>query len=93
MTRPADRAPRGIALLAGTAIVLLLLPLAGLALRAPWGRLPDLLDRPEALAAIRLSVTTSLAALGLATVLGIPLAWMLARRRFPGRELVRALAV
>lgn len=92
-TPNATRTPTGVGLLAGTAIVLLVLPLAGLALRAPWSRLPGLLEQPGTVAAIRLSVGTSLAALALATVVGVPLAWVLARRRFPGRELVRALAV
>ena len=88
-----DPAPRGVGVLATLAIALLVLPLAGLVLRAPWSRLPDLLARPESVAAIRLSLGTSLASLLLAAVLGVPLAWVLARRRFRGRELVRALAV
>lgn len=85
--------PRGIGLLALVAVVLLALPLLGLALRAPWSRLPDLVGDPQVAAAVRLSVGTSLAALLLAAVLGIPLAWVLARRSFPGRRLVRAVAV
>lgn len=85
--------PRGVRLLAGIAVALLVLPLVGLTLRAPWSRLPELLGRPDALTAMRLSLSTSLAALLLATVLGVPLAWVLARRTFPGRELLRALTV
>jgi molybdate transport system permease protein len=45
----------------------------------------------EALTALRLSLTTSLGALGVSVAFGVPLAWVLARRRFPGRALVRAL--
>jgi molybdate transport system permease protein len=41
--------------------------------------------------ALRLSLETSLGALGVAVVFGVPLAWILARYRFPGRALVRAL--
>ncbi|MEA2672310.1 MAG: molybdate transport system permease protein, partial [Chloroflexota bacterium] len=33
----------------------------------------------------------AVAAVALSVVLGVPLAWMLARVRFPGRPLVRAL--
>ena len=40
---------------------------------------------------LRLSLECSLGALGVSVVLGVPLAWVLARRRFPGRSLVRAL--
>jgi molybdate transport system permease protein len=39
--------------------------------------------------ALRLSLVASLASTGVACVLGIPLAWMLARVEFPGRSLVR----
>jgi molybdate transport system permease protein len=42
---------------------------------------------------LRLSLIASLSALALSTVLGVPLAWLLARVDFPGRRLVRALAV
>ena len=43
------------------------------------------------LAALRLSLEASLGALGLSVLLGLPLAWILARRRFPGRSVTRAL--
>ncbi len=36
---------------------------------------------------------TSLGALGVSLVFGVPLAWVIARRRFPGRALVRALVI
>jgi len=67
------------------------LPLIGLLQRAPWSSLVRQLRADEAFTALRLSIVTSLGALGLSAVFGIPLAWMLARRRFPGRALVRAM--
>lgn len=85
--------PRAIGLLGGVAVAVLALPLVGLALRTPWARLPELLAGPTVGTALRLSLVTSLAALALATVLGVPLAWLLARRRFRGWRVVRALAV
>jgi len=75
------------------AAALLVLPLVGLVLRAPWSRLPDQLGSPQVAAALRLSLGASLAALAVATVLGVPLAWLLARREFPGRRLLRALCL
>jgi molybdate transport system permease protein len=80
-------------LLALSAVALLVLPLLGLVLRTPWSQLADLLAREQARAALRLSLVSSLAALALSTVLGVPLAWLLARRAFPGRALLRALCV
>lgn len=66
-------------------------PVVGLLLRAPWGRLPELLTTPAALAALRLSVVTSVAAVLASMAVGVPLAWVLARLEFPGRGLVRVL--
>jgi len=80
-----------VALLAGLA--LFLLPLVGLLLRTPWSSLGELLSEPRVLQALRLSLVTSLASLVLSTLLGVPLAWLLARTEFPGRRLLRALCV
>ncbi len=67
------------------------LPLAGLASRTPWRRLPALVASDMVADALRLSVITSLAATAIAVVLGVPLAWLLARVEFPARNLVRAV--
>lgn len=72
---------------------LLLLPLTALVLRTPWGRVAGLLADPAIGSALRLSLVSSLAALTLATVLGVPLALVFARYDFPGKNLLRALAV
>lgn len=85
--------PRGVGPLAGVAVAFLALPLVALAVRVPWSRLATLAGDAEVLAAVRISLLASLAAVALAAVLGLPLAWLLARRSFPGRDLVRALAV
>jgi molybdate transport system permease protein len=68
-----------------------LLPLVGLLLRTPWVRLPSLLSSDVVTDALRLSVVTSLSATAVALVLGVPLAWLLARVDFPGRTLVRGI--
>ena len=87
------RFPAGVgpALLAAGALAIVVLPLVGLIQRAPWSTLGSALGAPAAFTALRLSVVTSLGALATSTVFGVPLAWVLARRRFPGRALVRAL--
>lgn len=68
-----------------------MLPLAGLVIRAPWTTLPQRLTEPGVLAALRLSLLTATLATVVCLLLGVPLAWLLARARFPGRRLVRAL--
>ncbi len=76
---------------AAAGLAFLVLPLAGLLIRAPWTTLPARLTEPGVLTALRLSLQTATAATLLCVVLGVPLAWLLARIDFPGRRLVRAL--
>ena len=73
------------------AVAFLVLPLAGLVIRAPWGRLGSALSGTDAVQALVLSLWTATAATGVCVVIGVPLAWVLARTSFPGRRLVRAL--
>jgi molybdate transport system permease protein len=94
--KPAGRSsprPAGLVVLAAGALALVALPVAGLAGRAPWASLASRLAQPAVLTALRLSLVCSLGAVCLSAVLGVPLAWVLARVSFPGRSLVRAVAV
>lgn len=79
--------------LAGCAVLLCVLPLIGLAWRAPWSSLFDQLGRPGVRSALWLSLVCSTAATALSIVIGLPLAWVLARFAFPGRRVLRAVAV
>jgi molybdate transport system permease protein len=88
-----QRTPWLIVLLAAIAVAYVALPFVALLQRAPWTDLGELVRRPVVTDALRLSITTALAATGIALVLGIPLAWILARTRFPGRSVARALVI
>jgi len=77
--------------LAVIAIAFFALPLIGLLWRAPWGDVGSYLTDEATLTALRLSMICSLLATLLSVVLGVPLAWLLARVDFPGRSAVRAL--
>lgn len=83
--------PTTMASLATLAVLLLLIPLAALAWRTPWSQLGTLLGEPTVADALRVSVLASLWSLAVATVLGVPLAWVLARLEFPGKPWLRAL--
>ncbi|MFF9586837.1 molybdate ABC transporter permease subunit [Streptomyces achromogenes] len=72
-------------------LAFLLLPLLALLVRAPWRALPRLLGSTEVWQALQLSLISATAATAVSLVLGVPLAWLLARTEFPGRGLVRAL--
>src|SRR5690606_23083243 len=75
---------------AALAFALLLgLPVLAVLLRSLSGQsLPAALGSPVVLQALRLTAVTSLAATGLAALLGTPVAYLLARRTFPGRALL-----
>lgn len=85
------RHPLLLAVPAALALVLLLLPLLALLVRTPWSRLPSLLGAGPVQQALSLSLRCALAATALSVVLGVPLAWVLARSSLPGRRLLRGL--
>jgi molybdate transport system permease protein len=76
---------------AALALLLLLLPLAGLLIRAPWGGVGTVLRSTETLQALRLSLITATISSGLVVLLGVPLAWLLARPGFGLASVLRAL--
>lgn len=73
------RTPAPVAVLAGSGVALLALPVLALLVRAPWSRLGSLLTSPSAVEALRLSLLTATAATALSVALGVPLAWVIAR--------------
>lgn len=85
------RLPAVLAVPALLGLLFLLLPLLGLLVRAPWHGLPHLIGDSTVRQALRLSLVTATSATALSVLLGVPLAWVIARMRFPGRRLVRAL--
>lgn len=86
------RAVPGVALVpAVIAAAFLALPLLGLLVRVPWSRVGEVLASEVVRSSLALSLSTSLVATGLSIVLGLPLAWLLARGDLPGRALVRAV--
>ena len=76
---------------AALAVAALVLPLVALLVRAPWGSLPQQLLTAEVGQALRLSLVCATSATFLCLLLGVPLAWVLARAEFRGRRLLRAL--
>ena len=87
------RLPFPVAALAVIGALVLVLPVVALLVRAPWSDLAETLTGVGAWTAFRLSIVVSLAATAIAVVLGVPLAWVLARVPFPGRGVVRAVVV
>ncbi|WP_022882509.1 ABC transporter permease [Gryllotalpicola ginsengisoli] len=78
---------------AGLGAVFVLLPLAAVVVRVDWARFPALIGSTSSLTALRLSLETALMSTALCLLLGVPMALVLARGRFPGRSAARALVL
>ena len=83
-------APVALLPFAAVGLAFVVVPLLALLQRTPWSELGDLVTDPVVTDALGLSVVTALAATVCSLVLGVPLAWVLARSTFPGRSLLRA---
>ncbi|MFC7966464.1 ABC transporter permease [Streptomyces cinereoruber] len=87
------RPPLALVLPALAAVAFLALPLIGILVRTEWAGLAGHLTAPGTVEALKLSLLVSFWALGLSLLLGVPLAWLLARVPFPGKAVVRSLVL
>lgn len=85
--------PRWVAGVAAVGALLVVLPLAALAARVDWPNFWTLISSESSVAALLLSLRTSAVSTLLCLVVGIPLALVLARARFPGINLLRSLVL
>ncbi|WP_240645888.1 ABC transporter permease [Georgenia sp. SYP-B2076] len=85
--------PRWVFVPAAAAVALVAVPVLGMLLRVPWSRFPELVSSEASVAALALSLRTSVAATAACVVLGVPLALVLARARLPGRRALRTLVL
>jgi len=90
-TREGAGVPLPLLLPAALGTAFLVLPMVGLLVRAPWSDIGPALAAPEVGQALRLSLVCATLATLLSLVLGVPLAWVLARSRIRGRSALRAL--
>ncbi len=87
----------GILLRAATALgplllaVLIGVPLLALLLRVPAADVLGRIGEPDVLRALRLSLITSSAATVLVVLLGLPTAYLMASRRFPGKRVLEVV--
>jgi len=90
---PLGRAPAVLVLPAAVAVAVLAVPLVAMVAATDLAAVPGLLASEALRDALWLSVSTSTVAMAVCCVLGLPLAWVLARVEVPGRRLVRALVI
>ncbi|HLQ30778.1 MAG TPA: ABC transporter permease [Ktedonobacteraceae bacterium] len=80
-----------VGILAGSFFLYLGIPLVSLLLREPPAMLWTAIEQPEVLQALQLSVFTTSVSTLLTVLFGLPVAYVLARRQFPGRNLLEVL--
>ena len=83
--------PAPLLIPAALGIAFLVLPVVGLLVRTPWSDLGTQLTAPGVGDALRLSLVSATLATLLSLLMGVPLAWVLARSRIRGRAALRAL--
>lgn len=89
--RRTQRTPVVLTVLGAVGALIFVLPLIGLGAEVPWGNLFSLIGDETVVDALTISLVSSIAAAVISVLLGVPLAWLLARTQFPGRELLRAV--
>jgi molybdate transport system permease protein len=87
------RLPLGIAIVAVIGMAFVAFPVVALVVRAPWGEMGRVVTGAGVGTALRLSIVVSLGATTLSLLLGVPLAWVLARVSLPGLSVIRAIVV
>lgn len=85
--------PRWIYVPAAIGALFIGLPLVAMVVRMDWSRFAELIASPSSLAALVLSLQTSLASMVVCLILGVPMAMVLARESFPGQKLIRSVVL
>ena len=85
--------PRWLYLPAAAGALLVILPLFALTTRLDWSRFFELVTSESSVAALQLSLQTSVASTVICILLGVPLAMVLAREQFPGQAIVRSVVL
>ncbi len=95
MTIPSTHSdlPKWVFVPAALGALFILLPLVAMASRVEWSNFFALVTSESSLAALKLSLRTSLASTALCVLFGVPMAIVLARTSFPGQSLARSLVL
>lgn len=83
--------PAPVAAVAVVGVLLLIVPVMALLVEAPWSSVVAELTNEATLSAVRVSMIVSLTATAASVLLGVPLAYTLARLDFWGKPLIRTV--
>ncbi len=79
------------AVLASVVLLLVIAPVGGLIFSTTFGELGSAAAEKEVADSLRLTLSAALVSTAVTSIFAIPLAWILARRKFPGRSFVLAV--
>jgi molybdate transport system permease protein len=85
--------PRWVYLPAAVGALFVIVPLVGILLEIDWAHFIPLITSESSRTALILSLKTSAASTVLCVLIGVPMALVLARGRFPGQSILRALVL
>ncbi|PRY67252.1 molybdate transport system permease protein [Glaciihabitans tibetensis] len=85
--------PRWVGIVASVGALFIVLPLVAMITRVNWPEFGALVTSESSVAALGLSLRTSVVSTALCVVLGVPLALLLARTQFAGQKVLRALVL
>jgi molybdate transport system permease protein len=85
--------PRWVAAIAVVGALFVVVPLVAMVVRVNWADFIPLITSESSVAALALSLRTSLVATALCIVLGVPMAIVLARTHFWGQKILRSLVL
>jgi len=93
MTDPRTQIPRWVYLPALLGASFVLLPLVAIVAKVDWSNFVTLITSEASRDALWLSLRTATASTALCVLIGVPMALVLARTRFPGQGVLRSLAL
>ncbi|MBC95837.1 molybdate ABC transporter permease subunit [bacterium] len=85
--------PTSILVIATIGFALLAIPFIGLAQRTPWSSFAQIATEETVLRSISLSMIIATSSACICLILGIPLGWILAKAKFRGLKIVRAVVL
>lgn len=91
--REASGLPRWVFVPAAVGVLFVVLPLVAILTRVQWSQFSALITSTSSVAALELSLRTSLASAVACVVLGVPMALVLARSRLPGLRVARSFVL
>jgi len=91
MNSPVKTVPPVVMVVGVIGILFLAIPISAIFVEAPWPEMTSHLRSAETTTAVRVSIIVSVSAAVISVIVGVPIAFILARSAIPGKALLRTL--